>query len=170
MIARVLLILGACVLAGCATRPGLGYEWDTGHDDDFRTVAVPVFENHSYEVGLEAELTEAIIKEIQRSTNWSVTYESNAETVLTGVINSAEMRVLSQSRRTGLVEEMLYTVSVDFEWRDRSEGEPLVRRRGFTASGSFVPAQPSTERVDIARYGAVEAVARDLVAELRTNW
>jgi len=167
-------LIAPCVLAllipGCASQPGLGYGFDTGHDTDYRTIAVPVFENQTYEVGLEAELTEAIVKEIQRGTNWSVTSVSNADTVLTGVIRSAELKILSQSRATGLVEEILYSITMDFEWRDRSEGEPLARRRGFTASGTFVPANPTGERIDVGRYGAIQAVARDVVDELRTNW
>lgn len=166
----VLVVTLVLIGGGCAAQPGLGYRFDTGHDTEYRTIAVPVFENHTYEVGLEAELTEAVVKEIQRTTNWSVTSVSNADTVLTGVITAADMKILARSRATGLVEELLYSITLDFEWRDRSAGEPLTRRRGFTASGAFVPANQTGERIDVGRYAAVQAVARDIVAELRTNW
>ena len=165
---RAATLLLALFLTGCSS---LGeYRFDTAYDTRYQTVAVPVFENNTHEPGLELLVTEAVIKKIQTSTPWSVSAEGSAQTVLTGVITDAERRVFSRARRTGLVEEMAYVITVDFEWRDLATGEPIIRRRSFSASGGFVPALPAAEPQDVGIHGAADSLASDLVHELRTAW
>ena len=56
-----------------------GKTWLT-YDESIRTVAVPVFNNSTFEAGLDAQLTEAIIKEIQRTTKWTVVSTGTSRT------------------------------------------------------------------------------------------
>jgi len=165
---RAAALLLALLAVGCSSLSE--YRFDTAYDTRYQTVAVPVFENLTHEPGLERFVTEAVIKKIQTSTPWSISDEGAAQTVLTGVITDAERRVFSRSRGTGLVEEMAYVITVDFEWRDLTTGEPIVRRRSFSASGGFIPARPAGESQDVGIHGAADALARDLVHELRTAW
>jgi len=166
----VVLALGLLGLAGCASDPRQGYSSASTYPDNVRTVSVPVFENYTYDPGLEAEVTEAVIKELQRSTPLRVVASGKADSALKGIIKRSELRRLSVQKGTGFVQEMGVTITVDFDWQDARTGAMLVSRREFAAADTFVPARPSGERIDTGRSGAVSRLAHDLVSELRSNW
>jgi hypothetical protein len=165
-------LLGAIVagVAGCSSDPTKGYSFASSFSNDLRTVHVPIFENPTFARGLEIELTDAIIKEIQRSTPWTVAASDSAQTQLTGKINDAQLRRLSTGRGSGLAQELAYTITVEFEWKDARNGKVLVSRKDFTASDSFIPTQGLNERIETGQHGAIQRLARDIVAELRSNW
>ncbi|NUQ68424.1 MAG: hypothetical protein HUU18_09115 [Phycisphaerales bacterium] len=162
--------LGLLAVGGCASSPSQGYAFDSTYDSGVRSVAVPVFENKTYAVGVEVELTEAIIKEIQRSTPMVVTRAGRADSELRGVIRSAQIRSLANDSITGLTQTMSYKLSVDFEWIDARTGKPIVARKSFASADVFVPAQPTGERIETGRHATAQRLARDIVAELRETW
>lgn len=157
-------------LLSCATNPETGYSFASSHDTTIRTVHVPMFKNPTFQRGLEVELTDAIIKEIQRSTPWKVADGSVAETSLSGTITGATMRQLTTNRDSGLAQELSFTITVDFDWVDARSGKALASRRAFSASDTFVPSQPVGERLEVGSHGAVQQLARDIVGELRSQW
>ncbi len=162
---------GACALAlgACSSNPSGGYSFTSGYRTDVRTVDAPVFENRTYDYGVEAALTEAIVKEIQRVTPYAVT-SGGADTTLTGVVTLVHLRQLTTSSESGLGQVMAVEIAVDFEWRDNRSGRTLLKRRNFRSSATFVPSLGVGERMEIGRQGAVEALAQQVVAELRTDW
>ncbi len=167
---RPVVVLACVVLSGCASDPNEGYSFRSTYAEGVKTVAVPIFENPTYSKGAETELADAIIKEIQRTTPWRVVGAAEADTTLSGTITSVELQHLSMGRRTGLVQEMAVQMRVDFDWTDNRTGKPLVRRRGFQTVQTFVPAFGTGERLELGRTAAVQEMARDVVAELRSNW
>ncbi len=173
---RLILGVVACaavcgtMLSGCASDPTQGYSFTASHDDTIRTVAVPIFANPTYSHGLEVELTDAIIKEIQAKTPWRVTSGGAANTTLSGTLTDSRMKRLAIGRGTGYSQELAVELVVDFDWKDVRTGKTLVSRRNFVASESFVPATPANERIEAGQHAAVQRMARDIVAELRSNW
>lgn len=164
-------LAAAALSAGCAADPRDGYSTRSVYASDIRTVAVPMFENATFTPGIEAQVTEAVIKELQARTPWRVTDASRADAVLTGVVRAADLARLSADPRTGLMQELAVRVSVDFDLRDNRTGAVVVSRRGFTAVDTFVPARGTGERLEVGQASAVERLARDVVAQLRgTNW
>ena len=161
-----------CVVGSCAVGCGVtsGYSLERAYTSDVRTVAVPVWDNATFSTGLEVQLTEAIVKEIQRTTPWRVTSGASADTSLTGSITDVSLRELSSTRGTGLTEEQLVSMTVEFEWRDSRSGQLLTSREDFTAGGTFVPAPSSRERIEVGEYGAIAQLARDVVRSLRSAW
>jgi len=157
-------------VAACSSNPREGYSFQSTYASDVRSVAVPVFENYTFEIGVEAELTEAVIKEIQRSTGLKVVQGGGADSMLTGVVTRSEMRRLTLDRQTGLVQEQALTFIIDFDWKDNRSGSMIASRRNFAASEVFVPARPSQERIDTGRTGAVQRLARDIAHEMRAQW
>jgi hypothetical protein len=161
-------------LAGCASDPHKGYVLGSTYDQGVRTVAVPIFDNTTFTPGLEQMLTEAIVKEIQASTPWRITGRDRADTVLTGVIDMAELGLLTRTRGTGFVQEQTLTLRVNFSWRDNRSGEVRVERERFAAASSFIPARgiagEAGERIEIGQREAVEELARAIVAELRAEF
>jgi hypothetical protein len=156
--------------AGCASDPRSGYSFADAHRTDVRTVAVPVFDNSTFFHGLEFSLTDAIIKEIHRSTPWRVADVEAADTTLRGSIDDVDLRRLSRGSETGIVQEQAVDMEVSFEWKQNRTGQVLVARRKFRAAESFVPAQGSQERLELGEEGTIDQLAKDLVAELRGSW
>ena len=167
--ALAVVVLGL-VLNACASDPSRGYAFSSTYDDRVATVAVPVWGNDTFSYGLEAALTETIVKQLQSSTPWRVTSPDTADTTLTGTITSAEFFPISTDRITGLGQEYAVRLTVDFAWVDNRTGEQLVRRQGFSAAGSFVPAFGTGERLEIGETATVEELAREIVGELRSRW
>ena len=165
-ITRLSLVAAVPVaLAGCS-----GYSFDAPYRGDVVTVAVPIWENITYDYGLEAELTDALIKEIHRSTPYKVVNAGGADTVLSGTIRSSDLSSLVKDSDTGLVQELAFTMTVDFEWKRASDGEVLVSLRGYDGSGEFVPDLDAAERVQAGQRRAIDRLAKDIVAELRSGW
>ncbi|MDY7107914.1 MAG: LptE family protein [Planctomycetota bacterium] len=157
-------------LAACAADPREGYSTESVYSTAVRTVAVPIFENETFSRGLEFELTDAVIKEIEARTPYKVTTQPRADTILTGRITRVELDQLSKSRLTGLGEEVVLSVTIDFEWKDWRTDAPLVARRSFSGHGLAVPSAPTGERLELGRMAAVQQLARDLVEEMRAAW
>ncbi len=169
------LVLALCAVAcgaaaGCASDPTKGYAFGSAHRQDIRTVAVPMFDNTTFSHGLEAQLTDAVITEVHRTTPWRVAPAQTAETALTGTITGASLRRLSRQQGTGLAQELAVELTVSFEWKDARTGEILVSRRGFRSADTFTPAQGVEERLELGQRGAIDRLAKDMVAELRSSW
>lgn len=155
---------------GCSSDPRAGYSFASPYDSSIRTVAVPIFVNTTQHTGIEADLTDAVIKELQRETPWRVTQSETADAVLQGRITSVRLLRLSQQSGVGLVQEQGVQVNVSFEFIDNRRGETLLARQGFGALASFVPAQPTGERISVGYRGAAEILADDIVTELANSW
>ena len=172
-IAVAALVL-AGLAAGCASGPGAagdaGYAVRNRYPKEDRTVAVNVFRNDTYDRALNGQLTEAIIKEVQAMTPYRIASEARADTLLRGTVRRRAVRELSKSLSTGLTEEALYEVEIDWEWVDQRTGKVIVARNAFTASALFVPSRPSAEPTEIGRFAVVQNLASDVVANMQATW
>jgi len=65
---------------------------------------------------------------------------------------------------------MGYTLTVDWEWVDMRTGKPIAAQNGFASSGMVVASRPQAEPLDLARYGAVQRLAEDIVANMQADW
>jgi hypothetical protein len=171
MLARLVALgLVAATLPACSADPARGYSLTPAHAARFRTVAVPVFANSTHHTGLETDLTDAVIKEIQRQTPWRVSQSDAADAVLQGRITRVRLVRLSTASGIGLVQEQGVEVLVSFQLVDNRSGETVVARQGFVGLASYVPAQPTGERISVGYRGAAEALADDIVTELAAEW
>lgn len=169
--AAILAIAGLLLTTpGCSGNPSRGYAIASPYDPSISTVAVPIFANNTMHPGLETTITESIIKRVQQQTPWRVTDMDTADVVLEGTV--ARVRLVRLSNRTGvgLVQEQGVEVIVSFELVDNRRGGTILSRQGFTALSSFVPANPTGERLSVGYRGAAEALAADIVDELGNTW
>jgi hypothetical protein len=163
----VLALLAGALMAGCAAG---SYSFTSSYPTDISTVAVEIFRNDTFEAGLEAELAEALTKEVQRVTPWAVTSDERAQARLAGEIRRVELRPLTQRRGTGLTQEIAYRITVDFRFEEARSGTARVVRRNFTGQETFVPARGAQERIGAGRSHAVHRLAQEIVAELRQDF
>jgi Lipopolysaccharide-assembly len=168
---RILVLLGiGLVAAGCSSDPTRGYSVGTIYRQGVSSVAVPIFSNDTFVRDMEFTLTDALVKEIQSRTPYQVTSEGEADTIVLGQIRDIQLDQLSKSRLTGLTEEGIISVTIDFQWKDLRSGKVLLERRAFTGHGLFVPSRPSSEPIELGRFTAVQRLVRDIVGEMQAEW
>lgn len=171
LIIRALALLsGLCALAGCAGDPTQGYVAGGMYPDDVSTIAVPIFENDTFSRNVEFELTDALIKEIEARTPYKVVDRTRADTILIGRVREVELDQLSKSRLTGLSEEVILRVTIDFQWQHQQTGRTLVERREFSGQALFVPSNPTGEPIELGTFATVQNLARDIVNEMQSPW
>lgn len=160
-----------CLLPFLMLLTGCGYSTKEIYPASYRTVAVPIFENRTFYRGVEFELTEAVVKEIQDRTPYTVAGESGADTLLRGTVVRVDQGPLSRVRRGGGVpQEVEVTVVVDYEWVDLRTGRVLRGRKGFESIGRFVPTPPVSQPFEVAQRMASERLAEDLVSTMQSDW
>ncbi len=168
------LTLAAALLAGlawgCASDPRRGYSFESTYAAGVRTVCVPIFKNDTFARGVEFELTDAIVKEIQRTTPWRIVGPEHADATLSGAITESRLRTLTTDRVTGYSQEVAVILTVDFDFRDLRSGQTLAARRGFSAAETFIPVGGVRERLEVGEQATVQELAQAIVAELRSNW
>jgi hypothetical protein len=79
-------------------------------------VRVPIFKNETLVRGLEFELTEEVIKQIELKTPWKVVQSESADAVLTGkVIALSKRTVLHNELNEARESELTLAVEIDFK-------------------------------------------------------
>lgn len=157
-------------LTGCASDPTEGYVLGDTFREDVATVAVPIFENRTFHREVEFDLTDALVKEIERRTPYKVTSAVRADTILNGTIRRVEIDHLSRSPLTGLTEESVLSVTIDFEWTDLRTNRMLLKREQYAGHGLFVPSRPTGEPIELGRFAVVQKLAADIVNEMQADW
>lgn len=165
----------AATITGCASSDGsgerTGYTAQSLYPEKYYSIAVPIFDNRTYYTGVEREITDALIKEIQKRTPYAVVNNNDAaETELSGTITGVEKTRLNRSRGSGLVREMLLSVTVDFQWRDVRTGKMIVQRQNFSVGDEYMPSRPVGETPEIAEFGVSQRLAEQIVAAMRDQW
>lgn len=166
----LIALTATCALTGCASDPSQGYSTAPIYPVGINTIAIPIFTSDSYTRDVEFQLTDALIKEIEARTPYKVVAADRADTVLLGQVRKVELDQISKSRLTGLSEEVILSVTIDFQWKDQRSGKPLLERKAFTGNALFVPSRPSSEPLELGTFAVVQQLARDVVSELQADW
>ncbi|MFZ9882154.1 MAG: LptE family protein [Phycisphaerales bacterium] len=163
-------VVSTAALSACSASPNEGYSLASPYRSKYRTVALPVFRNQSFMRGFEFDLADALVKQVEQSTPYKVASEASADTALRGTIVSVDLVPLSKDPTTGLANEMMVRMRVNYEWVDLRTGERLSAVDGLESSALFVPSYPAREPLELGRFAAVEGLARDLVAGMQSEW
>ncbi len=170
LVPSLLLLVALLLPGGCSDQAAALYSTDAAYPAHVQSVGVALFDNATFERGLERRLTDAVIKEIQARTPYRLAAVTSAQTVVRGVITDMERMRLSRNRGTGLVEELGLRITVNFEWIDERSGEVLAARRSFSAGDVIVPASPVGEPIESGIDQAVQELAQGIVDAMRSDW
>ena len=170
MIRLCLLISSLLFVGACSSNPTTGYSTASLYNQQFRSVCVPIFENQTMSRNVEFMLTDAIIKQVQARTPYAILDDTHADTMLTGTITRIALRSISQSRTTGLDNEVLITATIDFEWLNLQTGKRILGRKNFSTSALFIPSQPSSEPLEMGQFALVQQLSSDIVDQLQAAW
>ena len=168
---RICLCISFLLLTlGCSSNPTTGYSTASLYDQQFQSVCVPIFENETMSRNMEFMLTDAIVKQIQARTPYRVLDDTHADTMLTGTITDIKLQAISQSRTTGLDNEMLITATINFEWLNLRTGKRILGRERFSSTALFNPSQPSSEPIEMGQFALVQQLSTDIVDQLQAAW
>ena len=171
-------LMVADLVAGCAYHLGSGERQVPG---GYRAIAVPVFKNKSQEAGIEVYFTNAMIRELERSSIGRVSDKTDAQVTLEGIINSVSYIAGAPISDT-LLGSIPPNTILNGEYRILVVGTVTLRRNsdqkilwegGFNGEKSYL-----TPRIGLpgltganalynnsARYQNIEQMASDLMAE-----
>ena len=161
-----LALLGVAIsLGGCrAYRMGA----PTMHRLEIRTIHIPVFESNSFRRFLGQQLTEAVVKQVQRDTPFVITGADRADSVLTGRIVRDSKRVLSES--TNDDPRALQTeFQLEVQWTNR-DGAPLMERQTLrlTRDVDFIP--EGGQSLTTAQQELINRLAAQIVNNMEMTW
>jgi len=145
-----------------------GYQWKSLYREDVQTVAVPIFSNRSFRRGVEFQLTKAIINQLEAQSPYKVVPRDRADTILEGEITDIFIHTYSSDPSTGVPQDQIYTVRVNFTWKDLRTGKILADRRRFDQTATYYPTLG--EGRFIGSQESVERLALAIVQEMQADW
>jgi hypothetical protein len=157
-------------LISCASDPTAGYSSSSLYAKQYKSVAIPIFQNDTMNRNIEFMLTDAVIKEVQARTPYQIIGEQYADTALIGTIKKVELAMLTASRVTGLNNETLIKVVIDFQWLNLQTGNKIIGRENFSSSALFIPSQPSSEPIEMGQFAVTQQLASDIVDQMQASW
>ena len=158
----------------CLALAGCGYQFGHLSDPTIRSVAVPTFESTADRRGIELQLTEAVVKQIQTRTPFRLAHESTADTILRGRVVGVRKRGLSRTI-TDDPREAEFALAVEVTWEDR-RGQVLGSRTVPIAPDVVPVLSTGTQAVELgqtratAQQEAVERLARQVVDLMELPW
>lgn len=158
-----LLFLLAPLLQGC-----WGYHTLGDTPGRIRSAAVVPFRNRTLYIGLEFELQDALVKELQAKSGIAVVGDSVADALLDGKVMDYRRAVIKQDPTTGQDIEFQITISADFTLRERRTGKVLADHQGVNISGTFLISRGETEAT--ARARAMSKLAERIVRVILYRW
>jgi hypothetical protein len=133
----------ALLLASCAENGNFtvfGYTTKPNYDTSIHTVRVPIFKNQTFYRGLEFELTQAVVREIEAKTPYKVVSAGcDADTELTGNIIQFTKTILNRTQLNE-VREGETILGVEIVWRNLHTGELLSQPKN---TGNAPPPPPN---------------------------
>jgi len=174
------------------------YTTKPNYETNVRTVRVPIFQNNTLTpgggagLGMENELTMAVIREIESKTPYKVVNgNAPADTELTGRIINYSKNVINRNQLNE-IREAETNLAVEIIWKDLRTGEILSRPKADSNKGTPIALggspveQPNTSTVIVtslssfipelgqsitsARKSNVEVLATQIVAMMETPW
>jgi len=162
----ILAMALAVITPGCKM---LGYSVRAPYDTNIKTVYVPTFQSVTFRRDVNLQLTELVIKEIERRTPYKVVgTPADADTTLTGTINYTEKNVAVESP-ANLPRQLTSTMMVNVTWIDNKAVEkknplPAVVSETF----NFFP--EIGETAEAAFYRTAEKMAIQIVNMMEEPW
>jgi len=145
-----------------------GYHWQSIYRTDVHTVCVPIFQTRDFHRGVEFQVSDALVHQIEAFTPYKVVARDHADTILEGEIVSVRTNPISLSETTGVPQEQLASVIVSFTWKDLRTGKILVERKNFSQSAAYYPTL--AEGSFVGTQSAAEKLAAGIVQQMEAAW
>lgn len=107
-----------------------GYHWraeETHLPPQIRSLAIPIFANRTIQTGIETEVSRALVEKFISTKRISVTTQSSADAVLTGVVKSFTTYPVAVTTSTQVSTEYRATITVEITFQGQRDGKILFR-------------------------------------------
>ena len=122
------------IAAGC-----VGYTWGTSVPEEYRTVAVPVFENLTEVSELGPIVTQHTLREFQREGTFKVVRPEDAAIEVQGALRKMNREGVSYDRGRGMrATEYHYEILADVTYVDKRNGKVLLEHKVIQADTTFL--------------------------------
>ena len=159
----------AAAMCGCQTTdPRTGYTSQSLFDERIKSVQVNIFSTKEFRRGLEFELAEALVKQIESDTPYKVLKGAQADTVLDGQIKAVRQGVLADLYQSDLPAEKQQQLVVSFVWKDRKTGRILAQGDDVRVVAEYNP--PVGETFFTGEQELMDKMARKIVNRMRQSW
>ena len=154
-----IMALGAgALLSGCAD-----YSWGTNVPEEYRTVAVPVFENLTEVSEMGPTVTQYTLREFQREGSFRIVRPDDAALEVQGVIRKMTRLGISYDRARGMrASEYRYEILADVTFVDRRNGKVLLERKGLRGETTFL----TQNDLLTGQKNAAARIAQDLARQI----
>ncbi len=159
-------------LGGCA---GYRFGNQSLYPEDIKTIRVPVFQSSSFRRDLGEQLTEAVVKEIEKRTPYKVVRDTSADSVLIGRITGEHKKLLVENLQ-GDSREVEYDLVVNVRWVGR-HGEVIREEKPLKVPGDAIDVNASSHQVPeygqstaTAQLQAIQTLAERIVNLMQTPW
>jgi hypothetical protein len=159
---RAALVLTGLAMVGC------GYSNESLYRDSVQTVYVDMFHSRSFRRGIEFQLTEAIRKQISRTTPYKNAERGKADTILEGEVLEWDEAAIGRDFVSNRAREVAGTLLVRYRWQDRRTGRLLVDRQRAITTVQYV--RPVGEEEFDGFQLAADQMARQIVESMETPW
>ncbi len=152
---------------GCAEMNG--YSNQTLFPEGLSSVYVQMFDNRSFQRGVEYELTDALAKRIESETPYKIiSSRDRADTIISGQIVSIGQSVLTAERESGRALEKEVRLQAVVSWKNLKTGELLINNRSVSASATFSEWQ--NQGFSYASALAANKLAQRIVELMEKKW
>lgn len=166
MLHKIAVVLSVAVgMGGCA-----GYSWKSSVPEEYRTVAVPTFENRTDVAELGPIATQYTRREFQREGTFKLKRTGDAAIEIQGSIVSAHRGAITYDRSLGTrANSYRYVVTAEISVIDKKNGKVLLDGRKYTTETSFLTQNDllTGQRNAAARIG--QGLGRQIVDDV-TAW
>jgi outer membrane lipopolysaccharide assembly protein LptE/RlpB len=158
------LICGLVFIAGC------GYTTKAYNlPSTIKTVYIDTFTNNSDEPNIENELRIKLASAFQDEGHIQITSKADADTILSGKINSYSRQAVRYANDQ-TIEEYRLTINVDFEFTQRVSQQVIVKANSFTGDTSFFLRGSSAKSERTARTDTIDELSHRILNKIVTLW
>jgi hypothetical protein len=162
---RRVALAGLMAAAGAG---GCGYSSDSLHPGGIRTVYVEMFQSKEFRRGLEMQLTEALVKQIESGSPYRNAPRNKADSVLSGEVLEVRQAALGDDFLTDQPRELTAAIVVRYRWKDMRTGKMLKEMPRLVQNVEYVP--PVGETFFIASEDGMNKLARKIVDSMESEW
>lgn len=164
------LILGCLMLALAMVLSACGYNFrgkTNNLPSDVRTIAIPVFKNHTGETAIESVFTDQTIFQFTRSQILRVVSEGQADAVLRGTITRADVEDVAYTAQETSQRRRI-TIQVSANLTRTRDGEVLWSRRDLKQTRVYAVGS-TPQATDNNKAVAVNELAQSMAQTLHDS-
>lgn len=157
------IAFGLWLLAGCAY-----YSFSGSTLPNIKTIAIPLFEDNTAEIGVKEQLTNAVIQAFTSDNSLKIADRRNADSVLKGTLLSVTERAGAYNRQEQ-VQEIQVFIAVKVQFED-SKKRKIIWEDQINQFGSYIPGDTQRGTREIAITDAIDKTAQEVLNKTVSGW